>query len=53
MSNGTAESVSALNTKLNGHDKGSNGSEEHDEEQYLDLIRKIMKKGKRNILVPT
>jgi hypothetical protein len=47
--NGSVENGSALKLKeLNGH--ANVEPEEHDEEQYLDLIRRIMKKGERSPL---
>lgn len=45
--NGTTTNGSALKSKaLNGQANGAAEVEEHDEDQYLELIRKIMKKGK-------
>jgi hypothetical protein len=41
--NGT--SAAELKKKMNGHANGT--EEEHDEVQYLDLIRKIMQKGEK------
>lgn len=43
--NSNSEIVSALKKETNGNGNGISEAEEHDEEQYLDLIRKIMKKG--------
>lgn len=46
-SNGTTGIVSDLKNNLNGHSNGTTEKEDHDEDQYLDLIRKIMKKGEQ------
>lgn len=45
--NGSTENGSVLNKHLNGRAKATIEEEEHDEDQYLNLIRKIMKKGER------
>lgn len=47
MNKTTANGTAALKAKLNGHVNGTTEHEEHDEDQYLDIIRKIMKKGER------
>lgn len=48
MNETTVNGSAALKAKLNGHVNGTTEQEEHDEDQYLDLIRKIMKKGERH-----
>ncbi|CRL04633.1 CLUMA_CG017702, isoform A [Clunio marinus] len=45
-SNNVSESTTICSEKLNGqHNNGTSEEDEHDEEQYLNLIRKIIKKG--------